>query len=41
MEFIFDIALKLSSFPCIIYFIASLALMALELFEHKLARGGF
>lgn len=41
MNFIFDIALKMGSFPCIAVLIASLAFLSLELLTNKLSRGGF
>lgn len=41
MNFIFDIALKMGSFPCIAVIIASLAFLSLELLTNKLSRGGF
>lgn len=41
MNFIFDIALKMGSFPCIAVIIASLAFLSLELLSNKLSRGGF
>ncbi len=41
MNFIFDIALKIGSFPCIAVIIASLAFLSLELLTNKMSRGGF
>lgn len=41
MDFIFDIALKMGSFPCIAFIIASLSFLSLELLTNKLSRGGF
>lgn len=41
MNFIFDIALKMVSFPCIAVIIASLAFLSLELLTNKMSRGGF
>lgn len=40
MDFIFDVALKMGSFPAIYIFIASLAFFALELLSNKLFKGG-
>lgn len=40
MDFIFYVASKMMSFPCIYYFIASLAFVAIELLTNKLFRGG-
>ena len=41
MNFIFDIALKMGTFPGIVVFIASLSFLSLELLTNKLSRGGF
>lgn len=41
MNFIFDIALRMGSFPCIAVIIASLAFLSLELLTNKMSRGGF
>lgn len=41
MDFIFDIALKMGSFPCIAVIIAALAFLSLELLTNKMSRGGF
>lgn len=41
MDFIFDIALKMGSFPGIVFIIASLAFLSLEFLTNKLTRGGF
>lgn len=41
MDFIFDIALKIGSFPCIAVIIAALAFLSLELLTNKMSRGGF
>lgn len=40
MDFIFDVASKMMSFPCIYYFIAALSFFSLELLSNRLFKGG-